>query len=60
MFNKKKDEIEELQLLIESIKELTLIMGFDNLSDSITKSQKSLDFELKNNEIFLKKYIEGN
>ncbi|NHK29708.1 MAG: tetratricopeptide repeat protein [Asgard group archaeon] len=60
MFNKKKDEIEEIQLLIKSIKELALVLGYDNLTESITKSQKSLDFELKNNEIFLKKYIEGN
>jgi hypothetical protein len=60
MLNKKKDEIEEIQLLIEGLKELSLILGYDNLSDSITKSQKSLDFELKNNELFLKKYIEGN
>jgi tetratricopeptide (TPR) repeat protein len=60
MVNEKKDEIDEIKLLIESLKELALIMGFSNLSESIAQSQKSLDFELKNNELFLKKYIEGD
>lgn len=59
MFNEKNEEIVEIKLLIESIKELASIMGFNNLSESIRKSQKSLDFELKNNDLFIKKYLDN-
>lgn len=57
MFHEKKSEIVEIKLLIETIKELALIMGYGNLSESIVESQKSLDFELKNNKLFMKKYF---